>query len=236
MFNILCIEDSQEVQIVIRAAISTDNCVTFAASISEARDELGKNVFDAVILDLGLPDGDGLIFCAELKSNAACSTLPVFILTGKNSIMEKSLGFQLGIEDYIIKPFNPIELNLRIESRLKKLAAQKSKTDIISIGPLVVNFSSQRVSLKDSESICFIDFSSTEFKILSFLIKNKDQVKSREQIISAAWSDGIHLSDRTVDSHISRIRKKLVKGPCVIEAVVGSGYRLSTKKATALAA
>ncbi len=227
MYTILCVEDSNEVQILIRATLSSNNKLVFASSISEARAKLDETEFDAVILDIGLPDGDGLRFCSELKAARGLSSMPVFVLTGKNSIHEKTLGFQLGIEDFITKPFDPIELRLRIESRLKKMTDQNENRDSLTIGPLKINFSSQKVSLKSSDSHISLALSPTEFKILGFLVKHIEQVKTREQIITAAWSDGIHLSDRTVDSHISRIRKKLGKGACSIDAVSGSGYRLS---------
>ncbi len=226
MYNILCVEDSLEVQIVIRAAFSSTHKLIFACSLAEARTSLDKDTFDAIILDIGLPDGDGLRFCSELKNVQNLSSIPVFVLTGKNSIHEKTLGFQLGIEDFIPKPFNPIELRLRVESRLQKMVDQKRQADSISLGTLKINFSSQRASMTTSSGDLPIEFSSTEFKILSFLARNLDQVKSREQIIAAVWSDGLHLSDRTVDSHISRIRKKLGNSTCLIEAVPGAGYRL----------
>ncbi len=108
----------------------------------------------------------------------------------------------------------------------QKMVDQKRQADSISLGTLKINFSSQRASMTTSSGDLPIEFSSTEFKILSFLARNLDQVKSREQIIAAVWSDGLHLSDRTVDSHISRIRKKLGNSTCLIEAVPGAGYRL----------
>ncbi len=236
MYRILCVEDSNEVQMIIRATLSPAHTLVFASSITEARLRFDQGTFDAIILDIGLPDGDGLRFCSELKSVRGLSSMPVFVLTGKNSIHEKTLGFQLGIEDFIAKPFDPIELRLRIESRLKKVSDQKKHTDCILVGPLKIDFSSQRVSLSSSDGDIPLEFSATEFKILCFLAKNLDQVKSREQIIAAAWPDGLHLSDRTVDSHISRIRKKIGGNVCFIEAVTGSGYRLLLKSNRRIAA
>lgn len=229
MYTILCVEDSLEVQIVIKATLSPAHRIVFATSIVQARIKLENDTFDAVILDIGLPDGDGLRFCAELKAVQGQNSMPVFILTGNDSIHEKTIGFQLGIEDFIAKPFDAIELRLRIESRLHKLADQKKQSDSISLGPLKINFSAQRASMESPDGDVLLEFSATEFKILGFLAKNLEQVKSREQIIAAAWSDGLHLSDRTVDSHISRIRKKLGEATCVIEAISGSGYRLFLK-------
>ena len=227
MYRILSIEDSVEIQLILKKVLSPLCELFLSSTLERARVELSRVPFDLVILDIGLPDGDGLRFCSELKSTPVFSSIPVFILTSNHSIQEKTLGFQLGIEDFVVKPFEPIELRLRIESRLKKIQERKESQEILSIGRLKINYSCQRVALQLPDGDLSINLSSTEFKILVFLAKNKERVKSREQIISAVWTDGSHLSDRTIDSHISRIRKKLIKGNCVIEAVQNSGYRFT---------
>jgi DNA-binding response OmpR family regulator len=230
MYQILCIEDSEEVQLVLRKTLMPTHTASFASTIEEARIELNQKKFDLIVLDINLPDGDGLRFCSELKSSQDHGEIPIFILTGNQSIQDKTLGFQLGIEDFIVKPFVPMELKIRIESRLKKISSQKQTSSIYKVGNLTIDFSCQRAGLDSSEEVSNIELSSTEFKILGFLIKNKEQVKSREQIIQAVWGDGLHLSDRTIDSHISRIRKKILKCDYSLEAVQNYGYRFTLKQ------
>lgn len=230
MYRILCIEDSLEVQLVLKRTLAPGYQLTFYTTLEQARRELASASFDLLILDIGLPDGDGLRFCAELKTSQELSSLPVFILTANHSIHEKTLGFQLGIEDFIVKPFEPLELRLRIDSRLKKITAQKVGQEIFALGNLSINFPHQSVTLQLADGDVKLEMSTTEFKLLSFLARNKEQVKSRAQILTAVWGEDLHLSDRTIDSHLSRMRKKLQKWDHVIEAVPNAGYRVAARR------
>jgi DNA-binding response OmpR family regulator len=227
MKRILCVEDSLEVQTVIQRTLSPEFDVIFSTTIKDARKKLSGEKFNLLLLDVGLPDGDGLRYCSELKSSNDLSSLPIVLLTACRSIHDKVMGFSLGIEDFISKPFDPIELRVRIESRLRKIAFDQVKSEVAVIGLLRIDFASQRASLTLESGPVDLDLSHKEFRILVYLAKNVNRVKSREAIISAVWSDGLHLSDRVVDSHISRIRKKLKGSDCYIEAVQNSGYRLS---------
>jgi DNA-binding response OmpR family regulator len=230
MYRILCVEDSQEVQIILRASLSPDHTVRIVPSIAQARQAIFKEgPFDLVVLDIGLPDGDGLRFCAELRGSKAYKELPIVILTANHAIQEKTLGFQLGIEDYVSKPFEPTELRLRIESRLKKIYQYRASSDVLTLGPLSIHLQELKATLQLADKIRTIDFSTTEFRLLVYLARNAEQVKTREQIIAAVWQNGLHLSDRTVDSHISRIRQKLKNHEVTIEAVPGTGYRFSVR-------
>lgn len=226
MSKILITEDTTEIQIIIRNTFSIDHELTFSNTIQESKKLLQEKKFDLIILDIGLPDGDGLRFCSEIKTIKKNNNTPVFILSGKTSIEEKILGFQLGIEDFITKPFNPIELKIRVEARLRKIAEKTPHQDEISIGNLKINLSSQRVGIFLLNQFRPVELSSKEFGILTFLARHPDQVKSREEIISAIWGYGFSISDRTIDSHISRIRKKIKNSNVIIEAITHSGYRL----------
>lgn len=226
--RVLVVEDSAEIQTVVRRTLAPQYDVVSALTLKEAREALnGDGTFDLFVLDIELPDGDGMRFCAELKNTERFADIPVFVLTGRHSIQEKTLGFQLGIEDFISKPFEPLELKLRIDSRLKKLGAQQMKSDCFSVGDLDFNLASRSVEIRGGTTATRIDLSSKEFGILVFLAKMHDQVKSREQIISQVWGDNVHVGDRTVDAHISRIRKKILSSSVKIEAVSQAGYCLS---------
>jgi len=230
MYRILCVEDAIEVQIILRRILTPEHEVTFVTSLQDARDVLSKSLVGLMLLDINLPDGDGLRFCSELRGSEAYKDLSIIILTASSTMSEKTIGFQLGIEDFVSKPFEPLELKLRVESRLKKLSQNRERGDTLNVGALRIDFSNQKAAIISDSGRSSLDFSTTEFKLLGYLAKNMDQVKSREQIISAVWSDGTHISDRTVDSHISRIRRKLKNADCVIEAVQNSGYRFSVRQ------
>lgn len=213
-------------QLLLKRTLTPHFDLELASNLQEARNSVfGKQKLDLITLDLNLPDGDGLRFCSELRASPQCENIPIFILSGNHSISEKMHGFQLGIEDYIVKPFEPMELKARIEARLKKISSQQIQENIIKIGKLIINLSCHRIELDLKKGPLRIDLSTTEFKILSYLARHQGQVKSREQIISTVWGEDLHLTDRTVDSHISRIRKKIKECDGTIESVPNAGYR-----------
>lgn len=225
MKSILVVEDSEEIQMIVERSLSNFYRVTLVGSLSQARSYIQKLKFDLIILDLSLPDGDGLQFCSELKSSSQACEIPVIILSAKNSIKDKAEGFQLGIEDYITKPFDPSELKIRIESRLKKISEFKRHSDQIEVGNLMLDLSSRSIScINDNKNI---DLSTKEFAILVYLARHIEQVKSRQDIINAVWGQGCHMTNRTIDSHICRIRKKIASDILNIEAITSSGYKLS---------
>jgi DNA-binding response OmpR family regulator len=225
MYKILSIEDSIEVQIMIKASLSPNHTVVFATGLAQGKIELKKNNYDILVLDIGLPDGDGIRFCSELKNITEFSSLPILILTSSDNIQDKILGFSIGIEDFIVKPFNPLELKARIEARLKSISVKKESQQKINIGSFEINLSTRKIFLKMLNKIEELDFTNTEFKIFHFLARNIDTVKSREQILNEIWGEDQNFYDRTVDCHISRIRKKINKGYGNIEAVTGFGYK-----------
>ena len=230
IYKIISIEDSPEIQNLVKIALSNAPFeLSFAYTLKEGRDYINKGKADAILLDIDLPDGDGLKFYSEIKNYPELASIPVFILTGRNSIEDKSLGFQLGIEDFITKPFNPIELKLRLETRLKKILDKKVGEEIIHLGNLTIDLASQRVIIQNQTNTSKPDLSSTEFKILYYLAKNKEQIKSRDQIMTTVWGEDTNFTDRTIDSHISRLRKKIAECNYKIEAVANSGYRLTAK-------
>ncbi len=230
MITILSVDDSEEIQALIRKSFPSSNyLVTSVGTLSKAKEVLETSHFDIVLLDIELPDGDGLKSYAEFKANNLLANTPVFILTGKTSIQEKSLGFQLGIEDYITKPFDLVELRLRVDSRLRKISEKQNQDNVVHVGNLKIHLDHHRISIFIDSKEQKVDVSSTEFKILAYLAKNKEQVKSREQIMNTVWGDTVEFCDRTIDSHISRLRKKM--NPCdyKIESVANVGYRFSPK-------
>ena len=225
MQTMLCIEDTDEVQILVRRTFANSIQVVPAKSLSEAYEKLRTQRFDLVLLDLTLPDGDGFQFFNKLTEDQSYQNLPVIILTSKNQIQDKILGFHLGAEDYIVKPFDPAELKIRVETRLKRHQQINNSESILHYGNLTINHLEQKVTITTGSLVSIIDLTTTEFKILSYLAKLKEQVLSREQIINATWKHGFHISDRTIDSHVSRIRKKIAESQFTIQATQSVGYK-----------
>jgi DNA-binding response OmpR family regulator len=222
--KILFVEDTAETQLILQSLLRDYKVIT-CTSLEEAKRALNHGPFAAIILDIELPDGDGLRFLAEcpenLKKNAA-----IFIISSKNALANKAMAFTYGADDFISKPFDPIEVKMRIDAKIRKLADQSTSNENFKIEDLIVNIAEQRLYLEGQEESTQINFTSLEFRIFTFLSKNRDKVISRDEIINHIWGGRVHITDRTVDAHIAHIRKKIFSSRVKIETVFGSGYKL----------
>jgi len=226
MKRILIVEDNPEVQIILKRALASDYSIDLAATLKEARELLEKHDIRLIILDIVLPDGDGLRFCAELNESKK-SRIPILILSGKTSLEDKAIGFKLGIEDFITKPFDPLELKIRVDARVRKESDSSAQSDLIFLGDVKISLSQHRVEIDYQNDP--ISLSTKEFRILSYLARNPEIVKTRAEILNAAWGPGVFLADRSVDSHISRLRKRLAASNIEIQSVKNVGYRIGVK-------
>jgi DNA-binding response OmpR family regulator len=222
--KILFIEDTLECQALIQN-ILTDYRLLSCTSLEEAKSQLSEGPFAALILDIELPDGDGLRFLAEcpeaLKKNTA-----IFIISSKTALANKAMAFTYGADDFISKPFDPLEFKMRVDAKVRKLNEQQKPQDNFKIEDLIVNVAEQRLYLETKNETSHINFTSLEFRIFTFLSKHKDRVISRDEIINHIWGRRVHVTDRTVDAHIAHIRKKISLSRVKIETVFGSGYKL----------
>ncbi len=157
------------------------------------------------------------------------SNISVIFLTAKDETSAKVLGLSLGAEDYIVKPFEAQELKARVEVRLKKNLTSKQKAQVLQRGPVEIQIASQRVSITNpAGQRQSLDLTPLEFKVLLTLASREDRVFSREELLNLAWSDNTHVTDRSIDTHIYSLRKKLGEYSSCIEAVYGQGYRFIT--------
>jgi DNA-binding response OmpR family regulator len=196
--------------------------VTWARDLRTARRADEAEKFDLVVLDLGLPDGNGLSFCKQLRQKH--SRIPIIILTAQTD--EKSVvdGLDSGANDYVRKPFGPLELLARIRTALGEPALRDQQ---LRYGGLVVLVEQRRVFFEGKP----LEMSPREFDILKFFVKNAESVISRERLIEAVDS-GSEISDRTIDSHVSHVRKHLRAAgveAVKITPVYGIGYRMEKK-------
>ena len=180
---------------------------------------------DLIILDIMMPEMNGLQVIQELRKEKSTSAIPIILLTAKGSETDEIVGLEVGADDYIVKPVKIGKIVARVHASLRRhdQAAQKAlpQMDIIQIQDLEINVSSYKATLGKHKLV----FPRKEFETLVYLIRNKGKVLSRESILSAVWGENIHVVDRTVDVHIRKIREKLDNYADLIETVSGVGYR-----------
>ena len=190
---------------------------------------LQKKEFDLVLLDVMLPDGDGYQLCSILQAQEKFSTTPIIFLTAKNSVPDKVMAFSVGADDFITKPFDSLELRARVESKLRKRERSLQAADVVICNGLEINKRTQKVSVNTSGSVEELDLTPMEFRILLLLASKPNAVMSRDEILDTVWGENVHVYSRSVDTHISKLRKKLgAKGESIV-SVHGSGYRLITE-------
>lgn len=228
MFKVLLVDDSNEIHELTRNALEAHHYLSTVSTLSQAQQLLHAHHFDLVILDLNLPDGDGMSLLSFLQSSADKQPPAVVICSTRNTLEDRVLGFQLGTDDYIPKPINVREYKVRIEAKLRKLRQQEKNifTDTIEIAP-----SSQRVFLKSppdpvtqSPQRTEIFLTPSEYRLLLALVQNKNRVLNRDQLIDSMWGTQKIISDRTIDSYIVSLRKKLGVHGKPIRTIYGNGY------------
>ena len=182
---------------------------------------LSSKTPDLIILDLMLPDSDGIEICKYLKSNQDFRAIPIIMLTARATETDKVLGLELGADDYVTKPFSPRELVARVKAVLRRKTQDTSKK--IKIGDiLLIDLNKYEVFVEDKK----IDLTPTEFRILKVLASKKGWVFTRNQILDHLWGHDKAVLDRTIDVHIKNLREKLGKAKKYIKSVRGIGYKI----------
>ena len=182
----------------------------------------GKNNPDLVILDLMLPDISGLDVCKEIRSNPVSKNTPILMLTAKGEEVDRILGFELGADDYLVKPFSLRELTLRVAALLKRNVPVESDENII-LGDLNIDLAAHRVFLETNE----VSLTAKEFDLLVHLARHNGRVQTRDYLLEQIWGYSSDVTTRTVDTHIKRLRSKIGSFGNLIETVRSIGYRLN---------
>ena len=177
---------------------------------------------DLILLDLMLPDVDGISVCRELKARPETARIPVVMLTAKGEEGDRILGLETGADDYVVKPFSPRELVLRLEAVLRRSRPRQEHEEVWEQAGLRVEFDAFQVFVDDQE----IELTSTEFHLLAALIRSGGRVLTREQLLDQVWGYEFDGYARTVDTHMHRLRHKLGRAADRIQTVRGVGYRL----------
>ena len=176
---------------------------------------------DLILLDLMLPEIDGLEVCKTLRKDPRTAGIPIIMLTAKSAEIDRVLGLELGAEDYVTKPFSPRELILRMKGLLKRRELAAEKKDQLAFGPLRIDIPRHEVTVNGK----VITVTATEFKLITVLADRRGRVQSREQLLHDVWEYDSLIDTRTVDTHIRRLREKLGPAAKYLDTVRGVGYR-----------
>lgn len=180
---------------------------------------------DLVLLDLMLPDGSGTDVCRVIKTAPATRHVPVMMVTAKGEEIDRVVGFELGADDYVVKPFSVRELMLRVKAILRRAESDAGAQEPdVTFGCLRVDRAAHRVFVNGEEVV----LTALEFRLLITLIERKNRVQSRDTLLSDVWGLHMHVETRTVDTHIKRLREKLGDAGEYIHTVRGVGYRFAS--------
>jgi DNA-binding response OmpR family regulator len=174
-----------------------------------------------IVLDLMIPEIDGLELCKMLRRDPATAVIPIIMVTAKAAEIDRVLGLELGADDYLTKPFSPRELVLRVKKLLQRGQPAGEESDTFKVGDLVIDNPRHEVSWRGKA----VDLTATEFKLLALLVQRKGRVQSREQLLRDVWEYNGLIDTRTVDTHMRRLREKLGPAGKHLDTVRGVGYR-----------
>ena len=223
--KILVIEDEPDIRRNLEYNLSREGfSISTAASISEANTLLASTDYNLILLDLMLPDGSGLDLCKSIKSNSDTESIPIIILTAKDDEVDKVVGFELGADDYVPKPFSVRELILRVKAVLKRGSKKKEIVEVVrQFGDLKIDVDSHEVHVDDTK----INLTALEFRLLRQLVDTRGRVQSRDQLLSEVWGYSAEVTTRTVDTHVKRLREKLGPMGKYVQTIRGVGYKFA---------
>jgi two-component system OmpR family response regulator len=224
MAEVLIVDDDRHIREVVRFALEqAGHQVREAGDGAAARRAIAERAPDLVVLDIVMPEEDGLSTCRAIRSQ---SRLPIIFLSSRDEELDRVLGLELGGDDYVSKPFSPRELVARVAAVLRRIgggAEPAVETSVLAHGELRMDPSKHRCEIRGRE----LTLTVTEFALLRVLLAAPGRVLSRGQLVDQAYGGDHYITERTVDSHIRRLRKKLgAAGSDPIETVYGVGYRL----------
>ena len=177
---------------------------------------------DMILLDVMIPEIDGLEVCKILRRDPATASLPIIMLTAKASEIDRVLGLEFGADDYVTKPFSPRELMLRVRNLLKRKESSKEEVERFQVRDIELDVSKYEVKIMGQP----IDLTPTEFKLLQILMERKGRVQSRDRLLQDVWGYDQLIDTRTVDTHVRRLREKMGEAADYVTTVRGVGYRL----------
>ena len=224
---ILVIEDEEDLVATLeynleREGFMTRSALTGAAGFEAALQEPRP---DLILLDLMLPDTTGTEICRSLRTDARTQGIPVIMVTAKGAEIDRVVGFEVGADDYVVKPFSVRELFLRIRAILRRTHSEAADPRSLAFGEITLDEPAHRVWVGEEE----IPLTVLEFKLLITLMTRRGRVQSREQLLTDVWDYRSDVTSRTVDTHVKRLREKLASAGRYVETVRGVGYRFAAE-------
>ncbi len=221
--RILVVDDEPDAIELIRFNLKASGYeVLTAEDGEEALAKARKFSPDMILLDVMLPEIDGLEVCKILRRDPATASLPIIMLTAKASEIDRVLGLEFGADDYVTKPFSPRELMLRVRNLLKRKEGSKEEVERFQVRDIELDVSKYEVKIMGQP----IDLTPTEFKLLQILMERKGRVQSRDRLLQDVWGYDQLIDTRTVDTHVRRLREKMGEAADYVTTVRGVGYRL----------
>jgi len=222
--RILVVDDEPDLQDLVRLSLGDAGYqVETAETARGAIDRIQRSMPDLLVLDLMLPDMSGTELCRHLRNRAETADLPILMLTAKSEEVDRIVGFELGADDYVTKPFSPRELALRVRALLRRQGGRAEEVELLEHRGIRIDLDRHRCFVTDRE----IQLTAKEFQLLATLMRRPGRVQTRERLLDEVWGSDVTVTLRTIDTHLKRLREKLGVGGDVIETVRGVGYRLS---------
>ena len=222
--KIYIVEDEPDIRETLKYNFSNEGFEVFTAPDGEeALSNIKKVLPDVLILDLMLPGVSGLDVCKSIRADDDISDMSIIMLTAKGEEIDRVIGFELGADDYVTKPFSVRELILRVKVLLKKQRESLVENKLVTFGPIRIDLDAHELKINDKEIV----LTALEFKLLQHLVKRKGRVQTREQLLGDVWGYSAEVTTRTVDTHIKRLREKLGNTSDYIQTIRGVGYRFS---------
>lgn len=222
--TVLLIEDEKDVVELVRFNLEKNGFDVIAVSSgAEGLTLARKHAPDLILLDLMMPEMDGIEVCRQLRSEASTARLPVVMLTAKAAEADRILGLEMGADDYIVKPFSPRELVARVKAVLRRASRRETSEAVIRHGDLTIDSVRHEITFREKA----LTLTATEYRILEFLAAHPGRVFPRGTLIDDALGRDEAVTDRTIDVHVTAIRRKLGRASVYIETVRGFGYRFN---------
>lgn len=223
--RILLVDDDEELLAALELKLRKEGYEIDTVLDGEAAlEKIHADLPDLVILDVNMPRMNGMDVCKALRSDDKTRDLAIIMLTARDDEVDRILGLEFGADDYVTKPYNPRELILRVKSLLKRIFQFQDNpgtSEYVQVGPLSIDQGKHEVQIEGE----VVDLTLTEFKLLSYLIKNPGRIKTRDYLLEQIWEYGDGVFSRTIDTHIQRLRSKLKVAGKYIKTVRGVGYR-----------
>jgi two-component system phosphate regulon response regulator PhoB len=224
MKKVLIIEDEKDLAELLAFNLENEGYATTCVHDGkQGLERAGTDLPDLILLDLMLPGLLGTEVCKALRKDLRTARIPIIMITAKGDEIDRVVGFEVGADDYIVKPFSMREVTLRVKAVMRRLEPEApTPADLLTVGEIIIDKQRHTVTSAGTD----VDLTSTEFKLLLYLTEKKECVQSREQLLQRVWGYNNTADTRTVDTHVTRLRSKLGPPGDIIKTVRGFGYKI----------